>query len=296
MRTFRSRFLVMLLLAAAATATSGTDARAAEFTAEITVVNGGNEMNGRIYVKDSVYRMDMTGGGTDIYITVNDAVDTTTIFNTRARQYMKMPALHPQSLMNDPLQALQHADSIGTETYLGIDTINGYACEKYQYTHQGAPYMTGWIAQALGFPIRAENHRQPNTYLLIENIEESEIDPALFEIPEGYQRHIPRGDMDASVPENARTLEAGSEFRLPMDPNKFIVIEFFNVGEGAAECVVSFYREGAPVAETIVGPEASRTIQLETGGTVEKRTWEAQADEVEVTVGSGRVAVDITQP
>jgi len=77
--------------------------------------------------------------------------------------------------------------------FLGVDTLEGYLCNKYRVTLRGpaGPY-TGLQWEAIDLdhsPIRQE-YQKGNQLIVIElkNIVVHPLDPSLFEVPEGYRK------------------------------------------------------------------------------------------------------------
>ena len=82
---------------------------------------------------------------------------------------------------NDPCAGREGA----TCKKLGTESINGRTCDKWEVTPKTGKPETFWIDQKLHFPIKMINGDITTQYT---NIKEGPQDPALFKVPDGYQK------------------------------------------------------------------------------------------------------------
>ena len=277
--------LVLILAAGALTA--------AEFTADLVVTRGGNEMSGRLYVSDHVYRLDFVAGEREFFITVNTLTDTATILDASKKEYFHVPAASPPIISSDPFQAVRSAAKLNMRQFLGSDTLQGWACDRFRIRNKNKLIFTEWVARDLDFPILIVDHQDRDTaFAALRNIEITNIMPEIFEIPEAYSLRRP----DPPKQEETGTVKAGDEIRLPVDPNQYAEVTLINVLDTTAQAVVMLLKDGDELTDGVVGSIESRTFTLNTMGEQIRKIWDARADEVLIRVIQGEVAVDVLQP
>jgi hypothetical protein len=164
---------------------------AGEFTANYSEITATDTVEVKIYVKGSIYRMDILEEGQDLFIIVNEEAGVTRVFNTAEMQYMEVAVNDIRSLMQDPFQGSNYMAGIGITKTVGTDTLEGYVCEKQSITHQDKKQMTRWMSMALDFPLKIEFHLAQGKFVELWNIKEGEVDDALFETPPDYQKLEP---------------------------------------------------------------------------------------------------------
>ncbi len=271
-------------------------ASAAQFTADIRMVQRGNAIEGKFYARDSVYRMDMNVGGPKMYVMVNEQSNEATIFNVGAQQYMRMPVTSTQIIKTDPIQTARMIETLGAiKNYQGLDTIAGLACDRYIYLRENEPTLEVWNARVLDFPIRIANERDTSSYMELVNIRETPQADSLFAIPSGFterEKPIPPSSPDAP---RARIVKEGTKLRLPLNPSHIVVINLINTSDSSSDCRLTFFAGGTPVDSTRTGGVERCTFHLAAQGDKAERSWDPQADEVLIDVTKGAVAVDIKQ-
>jgi Domain of unknown function (DUF4412) len=73
---------------------------------------------------------------------------------------------------------------------VGSDTIDGYACDKYETTmdHQGKSMKVyTWVATDLGVPIKVVSE-DGSFSMEYKDIKPGEVADSLFEAPQGYKK------------------------------------------------------------------------------------------------------------
>jgi OOP family OmpA-OmpF porin len=174
-------------------------ASASEFTADMIQSEGGDTTTGKIYVKDSRYRMDLEEDGREIFVIVDQNAGVTRVVMPEEKMYMELGSQEPASLMNDPFQGSKYTASTGDSKHLGTETVNGYQCDKYLVSMNGQDVMTQWVSQKLGFPIKIVMDVSKGTFVELRNIQEGPVDDALFDIPSGYTERTMGEPGDAPV-------------------------------------------------------------------------------------------------
>jgi len=268
-------------------------AAAAEFSATIRMVQQDQALEGVIYVKDSLYRIDMQGGGPEMYIVVDQVADSTTMVSVSEKKYMRISTDHPQSLRSDPFQTFRAAAVIGaTRSYQGGDELNGFQCDIYVLLKKSESVMKAWIVKELGFPIKITNERASGTYVELVNIKEAPQDAALFSVPDGFT--LRERKVREAAP-TGPTIAAGNKLRLPVEPNQSLRLTLVNMSDSVGEAVVTLFRESSPLPESKVGTVGARTFRMTTKGERAEQMWQVDADEILISVVKGDLAVDVIQ-
>ncbi|MHB8173444.1 MAG: DUF4412 domain-containing protein, partial [Nitrospirota bacterium] len=157
-----------------------------EFSAVMTVYSGGNTQSMKFYYTKKKQRTEPIGksAGSSIIITRLDK-DVVWMLMPKNMKYMEMKFNQKNS---NPLTS--GTGAVKTER-IGEDTINGHKCVKYKVTTKDENgerrTMYEWVAKDLGWPIQAEALDGSWRYTFT-NIKVGRQDPALFEIPGGYER------------------------------------------------------------------------------------------------------------
>ena len=161
-------------------------AQAAEFSATMVTKAGGKEIPGKIYVKGNNVRNEVqVAGQTSIHIMRPDK-KLIWIIMPQQKAYMEMGFSQEAQQKILPLTEEQKAkmQKVGTET------INGYACDKYETTmsHQGKPMKVyTWVATDLGMPIKIVS--QDGSFAMeYKDIKPGQVADSLFEPPQDYRK------------------------------------------------------------------------------------------------------------
>ena len=100
--------------------------------------------------------------------------------------YMEMSS--QESAAHDPQSDPNIKDKAQIKK-LGKETVNGYVCDKYQYSYHDTSLgtVTQWISKKLNYPIKTEV-KSSSWYMLIEykNIQKGNVKDSLFEVPGDY--------------------------------------------------------------------------------------------------------------
>jgi len=155
----------------------------AEFSAEVVMRGATVEMYGKVYVKDMLQRFEWdTEFGT--VVTIIDASQEAAWTLLPDNKYIEASADEsPIYIKDDEYE----------EVDLGTETVRGYECDviRYIYADPEMGISTLWVARDLDYPLRVEEADatgQVKVIIEVLNIEEEQLCPCLFEIPEGYER------------------------------------------------------------------------------------------------------------
>ena len=162
-------------------------ATAFDFQADVEQSREVEVRQGRIWVKDGTYRLEMEQpNGPDLFIIVGAKPGTTQVVLPPYKAYVEMPSDSFMSVMNDPFQSAEVTVKQYAVKKEGKETVQGFNCERQLIHHQGAGILRRWIASELGFPIKIEQLLKEDYYVQLKNIEKRSIPKTQFQIPAGY--------------------------------------------------------------------------------------------------------------
>ena len=173
----------------------GYSAQAAQFTASLTVTSPGSEVVYDLKVKDNMYRIEKTKGLSFIpsMPTIhNRSTGISWGLNPHDKQYIEQtdPA---KTMMMDPVAGWKFMRRNLEDTQIGMETIEGYSCQVYEYRQQGNTQIENrvWISTELGFILKEIQYAlNSDVTLTLKNIKKGPVDPALFKIPPGYSKIV----------------------------------------------------------------------------------------------------------
>jgi hypothetical protein len=166
-----------------------------------------HEMNGKMYFGGGHMRMDMQGGPRGAAIIITDSKSQTTdILMPEQHMYMEhkagemaghrpgmMPNIKP---LHDPSNPCANEEGTTCKN-VGVEEVNGRACDHWQITEKTGKASNVWIDQRLHFPIKTVS--EDSTWELT-NIKEGEPSASLFQIPSGYTKMDMGGMMQMGHP------------------------------------------------------------------------------------------------
>lgn len=277
---------------------SGADSRAASFSADMVQSKKSGVATTRFFMRDHQYRMEAKEEGMTLHILVDRKSGKTRIVVPDEKVYLEMKNDDMRSLMNNPFEAYGKLAGMTEVRASGSETVNGIKCEKKTLSENGKDFMTGWIAQGFGFPLRIENLDNAEKVEL-KNIKEESLKDGLFEVPAGYRlvdaMPVPPPEWAADIdrapvmnPPFEKTLEDGQMVRIrPREGYAIVVNGRSPDGEKGAFTSVAF-KDGRPLTDPSMGTfNVSGSSSM---GTRHKQ-GPGEADHVVVRVGKGRIAI-----
>jgi hypothetical protein len=167
-------------------------AQAAQFSATMVTKVGGVDIPGKIYVKDGNMRNDIQAAGQNMTHIMRSDKNVVWVIMPQQKIYMEAPVSTEARQKMMPLTEEQRAKM----KKVGSETINGYACDKYQATMtlQGKSMQVfTWVATDLNMPIKIVS--QDGSFAMeYKDIKPGEVAASLFELPQGYQKvKLPMG-------------------------------------------------------------------------------------------------------
>ncbi len=167
---------------------------AAEFTAKMVQTRGQDRVTGNIFVAGKKVRLDiLLRMGLIVTISRLDK-KLVWVINIGDKSYVEMRgvALGPGVGQTFPDELKKAAD----KKRLGQETVEGFVCDKYLYTfrdkRRGEVIL--WVARQLDYPIKTvyrNGEDKLEAVSVFKEIKVGPVDPALFEIPEGFRKIDP---------------------------------------------------------------------------------------------------------
>lgn len=161
----------------------------AEFSASMYQKCMNKTYNGKIYIKGSKLRQEITDGPMKQIALFRPDKSVVWLLQPTKKTYMRVS----QRVIigaDDPV-ARARMKQMGVMKKLGTEKVSGYVCNKTQWaTGGGAKYvLTEWKSDKLQIPVRT-TFTGPNGNVLIEfrNIKEGGVPDSVFELPQGYKR------------------------------------------------------------------------------------------------------------
>ena len=139
------------------------------------------EVTMEMWIKGNKMRAEMTEQGQDIVMLMDYDEGVAYMYMPDENMAMAIP------LTQAPESALEEAQSIPDYDYtvIGTKTLDGKECLVVEYTVEQTTAKM-WIWKEHGFPIRIETTTAEGTTVVeFKNIDFSDIDDSMFELPEG---------------------------------------------------------------------------------------------------------------
>ena len=159
---------------------------AAEFSARMMLRDGPKTTPGRIYVKPDKMRQEFLDDEGHTITIVRKDKRLIWVLLPRDRSYLEMPLKTklPGQFLEIPPEAL-------SKRKLGVETVNGYATERYQAIIPGGAggptVQTFWVCGKLGMPLKMEC-KERNFGVEYKDIKEGLVPDRLFEVPPGFRK------------------------------------------------------------------------------------------------------------
>jgi hypothetical protein len=159
-------------------------AYAVEFSADMVNTMDGKTTVSKVYITGDKMRMETVQDGQKV-IMINDYQNRKVIvLMPDNKMYMEMPVQGTD--VNDP-EYKEQIESMAKMKSLGTETVNGYVCEKIQYTYRDKDLgtVTMWYSADLQYYIKM---KAKNMEMELKNIQVGTLNRDLFTIPRGYSQ------------------------------------------------------------------------------------------------------------
>lgn len=175
------RLLALILISLTLVAAEPPFKMPAAYACDISATADGQKVTGRLfYGGTDKQRMEMKAQGMDAVMIVRKDLKQILMLMPAQKMAMQMPYDPTQVPMQDPTN-----DPNAVFTKQGSETVNGVACDKYEWT-SGAEKGTVWVDAKQNVMIRAVDAKTKGQ-ADFSNYKIGAQDAALFEQPQGYQ-------------------------------------------------------------------------------------------------------------
>jgi outer membrane lipoprotein-sorting protein len=274
----------------------------AEFTANLVQKEGPTETSGRIYVKDSKYRLELRRSGESVVVLVDRQTQQSTLIVDAEKTYRIFPNSSMQSRMNNPFEGALFIREKAMVKETAEETVNGVPCRKIVLAMEGQEVMTIWESRQHDFLMRVQSPGPDGDYTELKDIKQEPVSDDLFRIPDGYTRYKEpariqapaaakrpaiEGSEKAELPVGRR-IAAGGELRVKVNPEDGVQITVVNEQAAESICKVIPMSKGQAVTAGGAGPRTlivkykDVSSELSLGG-------DAKVDEVVLAVEKGLV-------
>jgi hypothetical protein len=162
-------------------------AAAGDFVADVVETTPRDTVTSKIYVRGTSYRIETEEEGKQLVILVDQEGNVSWICDVEARACEEIAADDIKSLMKDPFMSLRVTkETPGTEAKeLDPQTIGAVDCAVHVIMWGDQPFYTYYASDKYSLPLKMIKGTGEDVVEL-KNIEERELDDAVFEVPEGF--------------------------------------------------------------------------------------------------------------
>jgi hypothetical protein len=284
---------ILLLLAPAA-----RPGVAASFSAELVETQPGQTRTGSFNFQDKNYRFEIGESGQTLIVAVDGQSGKMRLLNSAEKAYYEAGPDEAMNLMANPFGAYAHFARTKDVKNEGTESIGGVPCQKQVVSGGGQVFVTAWVSEEFGFPLKVET-TMPERTVELRNLKRGPQDAALFAVPAGFklltiEREPPPewakqvADAPVLTPPFEKTLAEGAIIRLRPQVGRAINLECTNPGKESSAFTSVTFKDGKPLEDVSMS-----TMNLEEGQTANAlfKTTPAEADDIVVRVGRKEVTI-----
>ncbi|MFC1476089.1 DUF4412 domain-containing protein [Candidatus Zixiibacteriota bacterium] len=306
--SFRKPVGLFILILAATLCCSR--AFAAEFTAELRIIQPQDSVTLKLYVRDHLYRVEKLEGEDQMIAIENRQTDMTTALNPEEKTYLELKG--SEGAFANPVKGWGYLTDGTEETAVGPATVNGLECEHYTYAYPGQaePFLEIWKSKKLDHFVKYLVHYGAGSgdgSLELINVVEEAVDDELFTVPAGYTRLKTDEEIELERPAITvefvsespvgRRLAPGGELRVKTDPEISIRVQLQNLIKDTSSCQIHILKGGQKIDFGEITPPPEETFSLSYSGERREPLYgqQYQADEVRIKLNRGRMMVTVYQ-
>lgn len=164
-------------------------AEAAEFSADLFIREGNLLKEGRILVRDEMYRMDIEDpSGPGVVVQMLPAQDLCRVLVPRYSLFLEIARSEGIARMVDPFLAAEAMKGYYTCVEEGSEDLAGRTCTREAFKSGDTTLLYRWISGELGFPLKISLVGQEDHFTELKNVKIGAVAEDLFDIPAGYQK------------------------------------------------------------------------------------------------------------
>jgi hypothetical protein len=191
----------------------GTVTHAAEFRADLRVIEERATESGKFYVKSNLVRMEKSGESDQGVLIADVQKNITRVLDPKGKRYVEIPKnicgfIPPREITSNAIKK-----------FVGSEKIGVYKCKKYKYflPKKKEASVTQWVATAINFPVKACYHDENKCWELA-NIQQGPVDDAMFQVPQNYQKVTVK-----SIDKGGSKKGAGQSSSAPKDETSMLI-------------------------------------------------------------------------
>ena len=286
----------------------GGQAIAAEFSADLVITQPDESITIKLFVRDSVYRVEQLEGENLFLAIENSSTNVTTAMNPEEKTYKELDG--PAGAFSNPVKGWQYMTKSAEEKLVGTETINGFECDHYTYNYPGQTELVleRWHSKKLNHFVKYLVHYDGDMgdgTMEIQNVVEGPQDDALFTVPADYTREKTPDEIEMERPAITslasseapirRRMAAGGELRVKVVPGLSSRIKASNLIGDTSTFRVHLYAAGQKMDFSNVSPVPEENFSLTYKGERGEKMYGMQheADEIRVLCDKGRIMMTV---
>lgn len=133
------------------------------------------------------YRYDLTDNNMQIAMIIDPAANSTALLLVDEMKVRYSSYGDARKNVLDPMQIYHELKRKNMEADEGREEISEITCRKKTlYDKDGNPLLTAWFFDEINFAMKMQGHGNADTYMLLNNLREWDVDPSVFLVPAGY--------------------------------------------------------------------------------------------------------------
>lgn len=195
LRVFKMTMLLVIALLVCA-----LPAVAAEFSADMNISAGGQQMASKIYTMGDMQRMEITTPGGKMINIVDFKTGKMFTLMPAQKMYMAHEGMDDDTLKQ--VKAFRSGKMPANTKKVGSEKVAGYSTDVYLVDDPKSGKTKMWYSPKLMYPIKSEGQGPMGKHsMVLSNIKEGGVDGGLFKVPAGYQKFsMPKGMPKGAMP------------------------------------------------------------------------------------------------
>jgi outer membrane lipoprotein-sorting protein len=232
---------------------------AASFSAELVDTTAGQTQTGTFSFQNKSYRYELSKNGQTIIVMVDGQTGVMRLLMPAGKVYYEAGPNEDLAHLADPFGGYAFFSRTKEVQAEGKEPVGGVMCTKQVVSGGGQVYLTAWLSEEFGFPLKVEIPVYQHTVEL-RNIKPGPQDAALFALPADYTLQVmervpvPKWAKDvAGAPVLTqpfeKTLKEGEMIRLRPQAGRKIRLEATNPGKETSAFCSGKFKDGKPLED-----------------------------------------------
>lgn len=194
------RILRMTLLLVIALLLCALPAAAAEFSADMLINAGGQQMTSKLFTKGDMQRAEINTPGGKMINIINFKTGKMISLMPAQKMYMEHGGMDDATLKQ--IKEFRAGKTPANAKKIGSEKIAGYSTEVYQVDDPKTGKTKMWYSPKLKYPLKSEGQGPMGKHsMTLANIKEGGVSDSLFKIPAGYTKfQMPKGMPGGKMP------------------------------------------------------------------------------------------------